>query len=40
LSIGSLIDRWIGVKLVAYNVPDGVRLELWVDDRAENTGSR
>ena len=36
LSIGSLTDRWIGIKLVAYNVPDGVRLELWVDDRAEN----
>jgi hypothetical protein len=36
LSIGSPTDRWIGIKLVAYNVPDGVRLELWVDDRAEN----
>ena len=40
LSIGSLTDRWIGIRLVAYNVLDGVRLELWVDERAENTGSR
>jgi hypothetical protein len=28
LSIGSLTDMWIGIRLVAYNVLDGVRLEL------------
>jgi hypothetical protein len=29
-------DEWIGVKSVTYNVEDnGVKLELWVDDRDE-----
>ena len=29
-------DEWIGVKSETYNVEDnGVKLELWVDDREE-----
>ena len=36
--IEPLQGRWIGLKLVAYNIDsdNAVRLELWVDDKADN----
>jgi hypothetical protein len=35
-AVDDVKDEWIGVKSVTYNVEnDGVKLELWVDDRDE-----
>lgn len=38
VKVEPLQDRWVGIKLVAYNVNSdkAVRLELWVDDHADN----
>ena len=37
LSVDPLTDyRMVGIKMIAYNVDSGVKLELWVDDRADN----
>jgi hypothetical protein len=36
ISVEPLQDRWVGIKMIAYNVNQGVKLELWVDDRADN----
>lgn len=36
LTVEPLKDRWIGIKMIAYNVDEGVKLELWVDDDADN----
>jgi hypothetical protein len=36
LTVEPLEGRWVGIKMVAYNVEEGVKLELWVDDRADN----
>lgn len=36
ISVDPLRDRWIGIKMVAYNVDQGVKLELWVDDKADS----
>jgi hypothetical protein len=36
-AIDPLQDRWVGIKGVFYNLPDGnVRLETWVDDTSDN----
>jgi hypothetical protein len=40
MTIDPLEDRWVGIKMVAYNVENGVKLELWVDDRADNSWSK
>lgn len=40
LTVEPLEGRWIGIKMVAYNVEQGVKLELWVDDRADNSWSK
>ena len=32
-----LLGRWIGIKAVFYNLPDGsVRLEQWIDENSDN----
>lgn len=36
ITVEPLKDRWIGIKMIAYNVDEGVKLELWVDDKADN----
>ena len=37
LSVEPLTDnRLVGIKMIAYNVDAGVKLELWVDDRADD----
>jgi hypothetical protein len=36
ISVKPLQDRLVGIKMIAYNVDHGVKLELWVDDRADN----
>jgi hypothetical protein len=36
MTVEPLEDRWVGIKMAAYNVEQGVKLELWVDDRADN----
>lgn len=36
LTIEPLKDRWVGIKMIAYNIEQGVKLELWVDDKADN----
>src|ERR671917_367321 len=34
--VGDLNDRWVGIKMIAYNLDGGdVKLELWVDDGDE-----
>jgi hypothetical protein len=39
--VDNLQDRWIGIKLVVYNLDDGnVKLELWVDDGDETNNWR
>lgn len=40
ITVDPLKDRWVGIKMVAYNVQQGVKLELWVDDRAENNWTK
>jgi hypothetical protein len=37
-----LRDRWVGLKLIAYNVDSdrSVRLELWVDNKADNNWAK
>lgn len=39
-SVEPLQDRWVGIKMVAYNVESGVKLELWVDDKADNNWAK
>jgi hypothetical protein len=36
--VDPLLNRWVGLKLIAYNVDSdrAVRLELWVDNKADN----
>jgi hypothetical protein len=37
MSVGPLLDRWIGIKMMAYNLDDSsVKLELWVDRSGYN----
>jgi len=38
-SIGNIIDRWIGMKLIVYNVDNdkNVKMELWLDNENSNT---
>ncbi len=36
MTVDPLNGRWVGIKMIAYNIDQGVKLELWVDDRAEN----
>lgn len=36
MAVEPLKGRWIGIKMIAYNIDQGVKLELWVDDRADN----
>jgi hypothetical protein len=36
VSVKPLKDRWVGIKMVAYNIGKSVKLELWVDDKADN----
>jgi hypothetical protein len=37
----TLPARWIGIKVVFYNLPDGkVRLEQWIDDNSNNNWHR
>ncbi|MEW6604273.1 MAG: hypothetical protein AB1351_06240 [Thermoproteota archaeon] len=36
LTVEPLKDRWIGIKMIAYNIEQGVKLELWVDNKADN----
>ncbi|HEY3094493.1 MAG TPA: hypothetical protein VGJ42_01915 [Nitrososphaera sp.] len=36
MSVEPLIDRWIGIKMLAYNISQSVERELWVDDKANN----
>lgn len=40
ITVGPLKDRWVGIKMVAYNVEQGVKLELWVDDRVDNNWTK
>jgi hypothetical protein len=36
-AISPLVGRWIGIKAVFYNLPDGsVRLEQWIDENSDN----
>jgi hypothetical protein len=36
-AISPLLGRWIGIKAVFYNLPDGsVRLEQWIDEYSDN----
>jgi hypothetical protein len=37
-SIAPIQDRWIGIKLVTYNLEENgkVKLELWIDNHADN----
>jgi hypothetical protein len=36
-AISPLLGRWIGIKAVFYNLPDGsVRLEQWIDENSDN----
>ena len=40
-AISPLVGRWIGVKAVFYNLPDGsVRLEQWIDENSNNNWHR
>lgn len=32
----SLMNRWVGFKVIMFNIPAGVRVETWVDDQANN----
>lgn len=36
LPVEPLKDRWVGIKMIAYNTNNGVKLELWEDDKADN----
>ncbi|HXG07694.1 MAG TPA: hypothetical protein VNI77_10270 [Nitrososphaera sp.] len=36
ITVEPLKGRWVGIKMIAYNIPQGVKLELWIDDKAEN----
>ena len=36
LSVEPLKDRWVGIKMVAYNVDKDVKLELWIDDKVDH----
>lgn len=36
MSVEPLDDRWVGIKMVVYNIGEIVKLELWVDDKADN----
>ncbi|HEX2014806.1 MAG TPA: hypothetical protein VLA68_06230, partial [Nitrososphaera sp.] len=38
IQVYDLQNRWVGVKLVAYNInaDSSVKLELWLDDRPDN----
>jgi hypothetical protein len=40
VSVDPLQDRWVGIKMIAYNVGQAVKLELWVDDRADNNWTK
>jgi hypothetical protein len=31
-----LQHRWVGIKMMTYNIDQGIKLELWVDDKADN----
>ena len=40
-AIRSLLGRWIGIKAIYYNLPDGrVRLEQWIDEDSNNNWHR
>jgi hypothetical protein len=40
-AISPLVERWIGIKAVFYNLPNGnVRLEQWVDENSNNNWHR
>jgi hypothetical protein len=40
-AISPLLGRWIGIKAVFYNLPDGsVRLEQWIDENSNNNWHR
>jgi len=40
-AISPLLGRWIGIKAVFYNLPDGsVRLEQWIDENSDNHWDR
>ncbi|HEX7033322.1 MAG TPA: hypothetical protein VF172_10010 [Nitrososphaera sp.] len=36
MTVDPLKGRWVGIKMIAYNINQGVKLELWIDDRADN----
>jgi hypothetical protein len=40
LTVDPLKGRWVGIKMIAYNVGEGVKLELWVDDRADGNWTK
>ncbi|MGC1930999.1 MAG: hypothetical protein WA667_18675 [Candidatus Nitrosopolaris sp.] len=40
-AISPLLGRWIGIKAVFYNIPDGsVRLEQWIEEDSNNNWHR
>ena len=40
-ALRSLLGRWIGIKAIYYNLPDGrVRLEQWIDEDSNNNWHR
>lgn len=37
MSVEPLDNRWVGIKMIAYNIGENVKLELWLDDNADNS---
>lgn len=40
LTVDPLKGRWVGIKVIAYNVGEDVKLEMWVDDRADGNWTK
>ncbi|MGE0550774.1 MAG: carbohydrate-binding protein [Kofleriaceae bacterium] len=37
---GSIVGKWVGIKTIIFDTPDGVQVELWADWAANNTWVR
>ena len=39
-TVEPLQNRWVGIKMIAYNIDQAVKLELWVDNKADNNWTK